>query len=209
MKLYSAALIVGSISVFMGACAPQNNQKLEAVEEEGNTVEVLEEQGKKLMVVAMINSDTILNQYDYATTLRDDLDKQTRKYEKLLRQKETSLRTEMQQLQAEAATLSQFEGQRREQALYEKQQKLQMKQEEYTRKLMVLEQEYNRNIDQAINSFLAEYCQDKTYEMVISNSELGIIRWAHSSLDITNEVLIGLNAEYEQQQLDAIEDEEE
>ena len=65
---------------------------------------------------------------------------------------------------------------------------------------MALEQEYNRNIDQAINSFLDEYCQDKPYEMVISNSELGIIRWADKSLDITDEVLEGLNAAYRAEQ---------
>ena len=106
----------------------------------------------------------------------------------------------MQKLQAEAASLSQFEGQNRERKLYAEQDKLQSMQEEYTRNLMLLEQDYNREIDRAINNFLEEYCADKTYEMVLSNSDLGLIRWADKSLDITNDVLNGLNQAYLEEQ---------
>ena len=71
-----------------------------------------------------------------------------------------------------------------------------MKQEDYGRKLMTIEQEYNREIDQAINEYLDRYCADKPFEMVLSNSDLGIVRWAADGLDITNDVLTGLNSEY-------------
>lgn len=43
--------------------------------------------------------------------------------------------------------------------------------------------------------------------MVLSNSDLGIIRWADKSLDITNEVLTGLNQEYAENTADEVTEE--
>lgn len=154
------------------------------------------EEGKKLRVIAMVNSDSILTNYEYALSLRDDLTRKSLKYESILREKESNLRRDMEKLQRDAPTLSQFEGQSRQQKLIRAQEDLQLKQEDYARKLMVLEQDYNRDIHNAINEYLDRYCADKPYEMVLSNSDLGIIRWAHESLDITDEVLAGLNEEY-------------
>lgn len=162
---------------------------------------------KKMMVVAMVNSDTLMNQYAYAEVLRDQLTTMTLKYEGVLRQKESKLRADAEKLQREAASLSQFEGQNRQRKLYDAQEKLQQTQEDYTRKLMEMEQGFNRDIHNAINEFLGRYCADKPYEMVLSNSDLGIIRWADKSLDITNEVLTGLNQEYAENTADEVTEE--
>ena len=144
----------------------------------------------------MVNSGTILTHYEYALSLRDALTKKSLKFESILREKESKLMRDMEKLQRDAPTLTQFEGQSRQQKLIREQENLQMKQEEYARKLMVIEQDYNRDIHNAINEYLSRYCADKPYEMVLSNSDLGIIRWADESLDITDEVLEGLNEEY-------------
>jgi len=199
MKLQGINLII--IAVFIGAaissCESNSKENVPLPEVVGTEIEKPSSNSKS-MVVAMIDADTIFKNYEYASKLTDDLTAQSLKYKNLLLQKESELRSDLQRLQAEAASLSQFEGQTRERKLYEEQEKLQLKQEEYTRKLMELEQQYNRDIDAAINDFLERYCADKPYEMVLSNTELGVIRWADKSLDITTEVLTGLNAEYQE-----------
>ena len=201
MKINSIVLSLGAIVLLMGSCDSKeevNNVVPLQVEEDKLTPE----DGKKAMVIAIVNSDTLLSQYDYALFLRDELTEQSLKYEGVLRQKESKLRADMEKLQRDAPSLSQFEGQRRQKDLYEDQDKLQLKQEEYGRKLMTIEQGYNRDIDQAINEYLDRYCADKPFEMVLSNSDLGIIRWAADGLDITNDVLTGLNEEYRAKMLD-------
>ncbi len=182
----------------MGAVACQNPETNQNPSVTVNQPSALEEAKpvQKLKVIAMVNSDSILSQYEYALHLRDDLNDKTLKFESTLRQMESKLRTDMEQLQRDAPTLSQFEGQNRQNKLIRAQENLQLKQEEYTRKLMEIEQGYNRDIHNAINEFLDRYCADKPYEMVLSNSDLGIIRWADKELDITSDVLIGLNEEY-------------
>jgi outer membrane protein len=192
---YSLIIGVSVLSLFVIACEPKNAEEVQETPVVEEKV-VADESTGKMRVIAMVNSDTILSQYDYALFLRDELTAQTLKYEGLLRQKETKLRAEMEQFQREANSLTQFEAQIRQKKLYGAQEKFQIKQEEYTRKLMEQEQRYNRDIDQAINEFLSRYCKDKPYEMVLSNADLGIIRWADESLDITKDVLKGLNVEY-------------
>ena len=185
----------------MGAVACQNPEPSETPVVAAKEPVVVEQinTSQKLKVIAMVNSDSILSKYGYALQLRDNLSDKTVKFETTLRQMESKLRTDMEKLQRDAPTLSQFEGQNRQNKLIRAQENLQLKQEEYTRKLMEIEQGYNRDIHNAINEFLERYCQDKPYEMVLSNSDLGIIRWADKELDITSEVLNGLNQEYEAQ----------
>ncbi len=203
MRILRATLAIAVMGMFMGSCSQASNTK-EVTSASEATTDATEEPAKKMMIIAMVHADTIMGNYEYAQFLRDELTTLTLKYESILRQKETKLRGDAEKLQRDAASLSQFEGQNRQRKLYDDQEKLQIKQEEYTRKLMEIEQGYNRNIHDAINEYLGRYCADKPYEMVLSNSDLGIIRWADKSLDITNDVLEGLNAEYEQKQLDEV-----
>jgi outer membrane protein len=203
MRIFGVTLAIALTGMLMGSCnQPASTEEVKPTAEA--TTQPVEQSDKKLMVIAMVHADTIMSKYEYAQFLRDELTTLTLKYEGILRQKETKLRADAEKLQRDAASLSQFEGQNRQRKLYDDQEKLQIKQEEYTRKLMEIEQGYNRNIHDAINEYLGRYCADKPYEMVLSNSDLGIIRWADKSLDITDEVLVGLNAEYEQKLLDEV-----
>jgi outer membrane protein len=204
MKLNTLGALVALVVVSLGfeSCSSANDAPKEQtpVTTPETVATANSNKSGKLGIVALVNSDTILANYDLATQLRDQLTEQSLKYENVLRQKENSLRIDLEKLQADAPKLSQFEGQTRQRKLYEDQEKLQQMQEEYSRKLLLLEQDYNREIDAAINTFLEEYCADKPYEMVLSNSELGIIRWADKSLDITQPVLEGLNKAYRENQ---------
>lgn len=185
---------------FFGAgiisCKTPSNPEVSPQKTEVASIPKVVNNAKKLRVIAMVNSDSILSQYEYALYLRNQLGESTMKFEGTLRQMESKLRVDMEKLQRDAPNLSQFEGQNRQNKLIRAQENLQIKQEEYTRKLMEIEQGYNREIHNAINEFLDRYCIDKPYEMVLSNSDLGIIRWADKDLDITEDVLKGLNEEY-------------
>ena len=202
MRLDRIYLVItmSALGVLMTSCDSKTTTDTNTAVEVEQPKEIVESSSKAQLAIAVINSDTILGRYEYASKLRDDLTAQSVKFRGILRQKESALMAEMQQLQAEASSLSQFEGQTRQRLLYEKQEKLQLKQDEYSQKLLILEQQYNRDIDAAIKEYLDRYCEDKPYQMVLSNTDLGVIRWYSSSLDVTTEVLEGLNAEYQEQQ---------
>lgn len=198
-KIY-VVLAVGLMGAVMSSCESKTTDNDVVNESKTVSQNVEASQSEPILAIAIINSDTILGQYEFAVKLRDELTEQSVKYQAILRQKESALMAKMQQLQTEAPTLSQFEGQTRQRKLYEEQEKLQYKQEEYSQKLLILEQQYNRDVDSAISEYLSRYCEDKPFQMVLSNTDLGMIRWFEESLEVTDEVLAGLNEEYAAQQ---------
>ncbi len=199
MKNLLILLMVTNAMIF-GGCQQNNDKSTEQKQAgEQQQEETAQKAPEAAQIIAFINTDTLLDKYQLAIDLREKLNAEKIKYETILSQKERKLYDDLAQLQRDAPTLSQFEGQTRQRKLYEEQDKLQQLQETYFQKLANREEQYNRQMNQAIHDFLETYCADKPYEMVISNSELGIIRWARKELDITSEVLEGLNAEYNAQ----------
>ena len=200
MKKISTLILI-SLFAGLSSCNQQDTPaNIETAEKEAialSSENEKPEKPEKLMVVAMVNTDTLMQNYLLAQEFRQKLEDKTSRYEKILKSDETKLMSDAQKLQASAASMTQFEAQVKERDLYKRQEELQIKQEKYTRELMAMEQDYNKQIDVAINKFLEGYCADKPYEMVLSTSGVGIIRWAHKSLDITSDVLVGLNAEYQ------------
>lgn len=179
------------------SCNNTENSAVESTNDETQAVsDVAGKDKEKIQVIAFINTDTLLEKYQLAIDLRDKLNAEKIKYEGILSNKEKKLYEQAAQLQRDAPTLTQFEGQTRQKKLYEDQEKLQKLQDQYMNELMDIEAGYNKQMNQAIHDYLETYCSDKPYEMVISNSELGLIRWASKDLDITSDVLKGLNEEY-------------
>lgn len=195
MRLIIYILILWSGFGVFNSCSPHPSNSIDHAQTVQDT-NVSVDYARKLKIVAMVNSDTIINKYEYALLLRDNLTQKSIQFENILRKKEIQLRNDVSQFQRDAPTLTQFEGKNREQKLIKLQEKLQKEQEDYGRQMITMEQGYNRDIHNAINAYLEIYCADKPYEMVLSNSDLGIIRWADKDLDITQEVLQGLNEEY-------------
>tara|TARA_Y100000782_G_C10188480_1_gene268507 strand:- start:2304 stop:2945 length:642 start_codon:yes stop_codon:yes gene_type:complete len=177
------------------------NQKAEgqSVKEESNTPqqENAEMLNKDLLqVVAFINTDSIFAKYELAIQMKEDLEAEEERLTKQLQSKESQFMSEYEALQRNAANMSQFEGQMKQQELLEKQQALVDLQDRYSLKLSNLEQEKNQELNVKIRSFLEGYSKDKPYEVVLSYNEMGIIRWGDKKLDITNEVIRQMNEQY-------------
>lgn len=57
--------------------------------------------------------------------------------------------------------------------------------------------ELSRQILNRVNDYLKRYGEKSKYKVILAATQLGSIAYAHESLDITDEVLIGLNKEYD------------
>ncbi len=150
--------------------------------------------------IAYINTDSIFQNYELAVSFRNDLRAEEERLTGQYQQDESKVMQEIQAFQQQASTMSQFEGRMKEKELIGKQQKLQETEQRFALKLQRMEADMNKELNERIKSFLANYSADKPYEVVLSYNELGIIRWGHDSLDITNEVIVGLNNEYAKEQ---------
>ena len=69
-----------------------------------------------------------------------------------------------------------------------------------TEKLLAEQDEFNKDLQKKLDDFLAEYNQDKNYDYILSYSKaLGFIMLANDQLDITDDVVAGMNELYKQE----------
>lgn len=150
--------------------------------------------------IAYINIDSLQLYYEYFDDMRTDLGKKTQKLEKDMMSREQNLQKKAANFQrrAEAGLMSRAD-------IEKKQQQLMIEGEDYQRYkqsvLMGLQAEQasaNDSLFQRITGFLEKYNQEKDLDYILGWSEGSAILHAKESLDITKEVIDGLNVKYQE-----------
>ena len=97
------------------------------------------------------------------------------------------------QKKAQAGTLTQAEYQSAEKRLGQMQQSLQTREAALTEQLLKAQDEFNKELQSRLDKFLEEYNKDKHYDYILSYTRSGSILYADKSLDITKDVIDGMN----------------
>ena len=101
------------------------------------------------------------------------------------------------EFQQNAPTMSQFEGQEKQKQLLAKEQELTRLQEDLSVKLMEMEDKMKRDLRKSILSYLKRYRNEKV-DVILDFSTSSSVLMIDDSLNLTQEVLKGLNEEYNQ-----------
>ena len=147
--------------------------------------------------IALVEVDSLMTQYEFCKEKSLDLQKKSNNARNTLNQKGQQLQNAaanfQQKLQQNAYTREQAEQiqaglQKQNADLEALQQRLGTEFQEETAK-------YNSALHDSLQHFLAKYNATKKYTMIISKSGDNIL-YADKSIDITNEVIAGLNKAY-------------
>ena len=145
--------------------------------------------------IAYVNIDSLEANFEY-------LKNEKVKFEKRQAEMRAELERSAQQLQndyaaaqrkAQAGTMTEAEQQSTGKRLMQMEQSLKTREEALTQQLMKEQVEFNTNLQKQIDSFLEDYNKDKKYDYILSYSKGGSIMFANKSLDITADVIKGLN----------------
>lgn len=149
--------------------------------------------------IVYINMDTLINQYDMYNDLRSELQGKFNSIENDLNKQGRALDNDIQsfqeKLQKGLLTRSQAESMQNELGLrtQEMQNLVQQKQMEMQEEEAVM---INRVMD-AITTYVAEYNKDRQYSLILTTTAAtSTVINAADGLDITQEIVDGLNAEY-------------
>lgn len=146
--------------------------------------------------ILFVNSDTLLDQYAYFTDKRNQLDARQDKIRNELALEKDRLDAAIQQYQQQAVGMTDMERQKKEEELMIKQQSLMDRREKL---LAQLDDEQAKSTEELFNrltAFLRNYISDKQVNFVLGYQKGGGILFANDSLDITQQVIDGLNTEY-------------
>ena len=96
-----------------------------------------------------------------------------------------------------AGTMTEAEAQTTTKKLGQMQESLKAREAALTEQLMKEQDEFNKDLKNRLDNFLKEYNKNKGYDYILSYSrDMNIILLANDALDITNDVVKGMNDQY-------------
>lgn len=152
------------------------------------------------VAIAYVHSDSLLAKYDFMQEIESELGELSQKYEKEYQNRAQGLQNEISDFQRTSQNLTVAQGKALEENLMKKQQNLRAYQEDLSRKLRQKEAELNDKLYKTISDYLKKYGDDKNLQLVLTYSRGSDVLYANDGLEITNEVIAGLNKAYNEKE---------
>ena len=147
--------------------------------------------------VGYINIDSLQDKYELYEVLIQKLKAKQTKYESEISGKMMAFEKKVKDFQQKAPTMTQFEGQIKQQELAEEEQKLYKLREDFTGKFQEEEAKLNDEFQKTVQVYIEKHNTKTNYDIIIGASQLGnIVLDFKPEIDITQQVVDGLNAEY-------------
>jgi outer membrane protein len=141
-----------------------------------------------------VNADSLWDNFEMVKQMRKELEGEKQRFETKFEADYHKLENDYLALRDKAETLSQEEGMKQQQDLMAREQKLTEYRQTQSERLAKLEAEKTEKIQKAITEYLTEQYSKSNYAYILGYSAGGGILFANDSLEITNEVVDGLNA---------------
>lgn len=194
MKKINVLRIVMAFAAILIFAQCANNVKETASQ---NTAPATTESAQSLKI-AYVDIDSLLNNYKFSVTLRNEMLRKGENMRMTLSEKAKVIQADMEDFQRKMENNVYATRQRAE----EEQTRILKSQEDYARleqrlvnELSAEEQKNNLILRDSINNFLKDYNVAKGYDLILSRMADNILL-ANEALDITKEVIDGLNDRY-------------
>jgi outer membrane protein len=193
--ILAIAVVILYILHFSGNQASNNTSNNTNSVAKTNTKSTTSGEGK----VAYINTDTLMEKYEFAKATKKDLETRGRLIEADLNSRKTSFQNDIASYQRTAGTMTQQKAQETEQLLALRERELTQYQQTQQTEFLKEEQKLNEKLRDNVNEFVKKYAEANGIAYVFSYSKnnigVGMIYGVGGS-DITLDILNGLNEEY-------------
>ncbi|WP_317175522.1 OmpH family outer membrane protein [Pontibacter beigongshangensis] len=150
--------------------------------------------------IVYINTDTLLTNYQYFKDVSSRLKNKAQKTEQNLRSQAEAFQKEVAKYQQTGAGMTAEQQASTEQKLAQKQQQIQERSQKAGNDIATEESEEMKKLYDRVEDYLKIFCEQNGYKMVLSYARgNSAILYGVTDLDVTPEVLKGLNEEYEQE----------
>jgi outer membrane protein len=149
--------------------------------------------------IAYINSDTVLKYYDYLQVSRQQLEEKTKKMDQDYRNRAMGLQNEFAAYQRNVNSMTLGQVRAAEEDLAKKQQNLQLYQQTLAQQVMQEESRLNKELYDRVTAFLNQYGKEKGIQVVLKYDPTSDVLHVADALDITQDVIKGLNEQYQQE----------
>ncbi len=186
-------LIIAVGGIYFLHFSGNNTSKVE-VNEDGAEVEI-----NRDYAIAYVNIDTLIRNYDLFIDKSDELTQKRNESEAELQIQSKKFENEVRDFQDKVnkGLITRTKAQMLQQELAQKEQQLYATRDNLAMQLSEEEQVMYRQVLNEVMSYLEEYNVEYNYKYIFSNSFGGQLLFTDKSLNVTSDVLIGLNVKYE------------
>lgn len=147
--------------------------------------------------IVFVNSDSLVNNYDYFKEIKSKLEVKSKNAQQDLSSKGNAFQREVAEYQQKAKDMSADERASTEQRLARKQQELAAFNQNASSALANESAAENEKLYDKVAEYLKTYAKQKGYKMVLTYSKSNpSLLFADESLDVTQDVVKGLNEAY-------------
>ena len=152
--------------------------------------------GNSNFKIGYVDIDTLESQYDYFKKRKVEFESRQKSIDAELERMANSLQTDYVNLQkkAEKGELSQAEGEAAQQSLMKRQQELEVKRQNLAEKYLKDQEAFNKEIHDNLHAYIEIYNEENGYDYILSYSKDGSILFANKSLDVTKDIIAGMNS---------------
>jgi outer membrane protein len=150
--------------------------------------------------VAYINTDTVMAKYQMAIDMEKDLQDYQKRLKNELESKLKKFQTDYENYMKNGANLTLTQQKQTEQDLTKRQQELPQLEQQMMLDLQERQVADNKKMLDAVYAFIRDYNKKhQNFDIILSKSYLGSpVLYIDEGMDITNEIIEGLNKEYEE-----------
>ena len=149
--------------------------------------------GPSNLKLAYVNQDTIMKYYDFVKVNADKLDATAKSLGAQLTQRQQSFQRDLQEYQNGRGNLTIGQASAIEEGLQRKGQNLQLFEQQLQQQLAEEQQKVSIEFYKKITEFLKTYSKEKGIEVVLKFDPTSDVLFAGDSLDISRDVVKGLN----------------
>lgn len=146
--------------------------------------------------IAYVNSDSLLSKYEYFKDKAEELEEKRSKLEAEFNNRARGLQNEISNLQANAQNMTMAQAKAAEENLMKKEQNLMQYQQSLQQQLIKEETKVNNELYDKVSGYLRDFGKKNNYQLVLTYTKGSGVLYANDSLNITNQVISGLNEAY-------------
>lgn len=187
----NAVLLIGLVGIYIlhFTCAPKSKVNIEATEP-------LQKDGG--LTIAYVDTDTLLANYEYAKDLEKELLEYKNQQEAYGKQQMTQFQNDYQNYLKNGSTMTLSQQQAKEAELKQRAERMATLEQELAAKVMERQINENTKLLNAIFAFVREYnTANQKFDIILRKTfENSPSLYLNPGMDITREILDGLNEEY-------------
>ncbi|MBK7763236.1 MAG: OmpH family outer membrane protein [Bacteroidetes bacterium] len=193
LPIILSSLALLGVAVLLGLkLSEKKDTRTKSVHREAGTKGVLS--GVK---IGFVDIDTLENNYSYFKQKKAEFEVRQKSIDAELERTAGSLQNDYIKLQnqAKAGTLSESAYEAAQQNLMQRQQDLELKRQNLGSKFLKDQEIFNKEIHDNLHAYIEKYNVDMEYDYIFSYTKDGSILYADEALDITNDIIEGMNSD--------------